>query len=60
MFRFLMNLFNLGKNKKEEDFLEVEVDKENGRMVIKTNRELSPKEIMDILEEHLGDEDGNV
>lgn len=53
MFKFLKNLFNLGK---EKDFMEVEVDRENGRMTITTNRELSPKDIIDILREHLGDE----
>ena len=54
MFRFFKNLFNIGKKK---DFMEVEIDVDKGRMVIHTNKVLSPEEIIEILEQHLGDRD---
>lgn len=53
MFRFFRNLFNIGKKK---DYMDVKIDKAHGIMTITTDKELSPKEIMDILREHLGDE----
>lgn len=50
MIKFFMNLFNFGKKK---DFMEVELDRENGVMKITTNRSLTPREIMDILRKEL-------
>jgi len=48
-----MNLFNFGKKK---DFMEIEFDRENGVMKIKTNRDLTPKDIIDILRKELSEE----
>ena len=51
MIKFLMNLFNIGKEKKEDE-MQIEVDKDNRTIKVITDKELSLNEIVDIAKEY--------
>ena len=52
MIKFLMNLFNIGKEKKEDE-MQIEVDKDNRIIKVTSNKELSFDEIISIAKEYL-------
>lgn len=57
MFKFLANLFNLGKKKSVLDGVDVSVDKENRTMTIKTRGKLTDAQILAIFRKYvLGEE----
>ncbi len=65
MFKFLMNLFNLGKKKNsglntDEDVVaykdndtEIIVNKNKGSMIVRTSRNLSDKDIIEIFKKYV-------
>lgn len=58
MFKFLKNLFNLGKKKQNgntyiEDDCEIIINKSKGNMVIKTNRVLTDDEIINLFKKYI-------
>lgn len=63
MFRFLMNLFNIGKKKADgkehfwEGETEVIVDKSNRELIVKTKRRLTEDEIIGYFQKYILGED---
>lgn len=58
MFKFLKNLFNLGKKKQKkntyvEGDCEVTIDKSKGTMVVKTHRVLTDDEIINLFRKYI-------